>query len=168
VKTGYLINMTDIAVDQISMRQICFRLRATLGTDLNRYFVILCGGNHRLAFLYSTAGGLFDINVLATFSRMHHLNSVQVVRCTNNNRIDVIAMENISVVAIWFDTLAGCFQSAGKPLFIRIADCCDIYLASVTSGNHISQVVSTHPADSDMGHRQPLVRPRATPGRKHS
>ena len=152
-------DVADVAVDQVTMRQIGFRLGAALRADLDRHLVFLGRSDHRLAFLDGAAGRLFDINVLSALSSVDHLNPMPVVRRSYDHRINVFALENITVVAIGLHAWPGRFDRCGKSFLVHVANRCNVDNAGCSIPLHIAQMVATHSADADMSHRQPFVGP---------
>jgi len=82
-----------------------------------------------------------------------------VVRRRDDNCIDVFAFEDITVVTVRLHSFTGRFHCISQPVLIGIAYRRNIDLAPVAPSHHISKVVPTHPADTNMGHCQSLIRP---------
>lgn len=168
VEASDLLDAADIAIDEVAMREIGFGLGASLRADLDRNFVLFGGGHHRLAFLDGAAGGLFDIDVLAALGRVNHLNGVPVVGRGYDDGVDVLALEDITVISIGIDAGAGGLDRSGEALLIDVADRRYVDSAVVLKSLHITQMEPTHSADADMGHRQALARAGFGGPRQHS
>lgn len=55
---------------------------------------------HHPAFLDRIGDRLFEVDVPARFDRIHHLPAVPVVRCTDDDRVDVCAFEQLTIVPV--------------------------------------------------------------------
>ena len=72
---------------------------ALLRADLDDLLALLVGVEHRVDARNVVRGGLLDVDVLARRQRVDHLLRVPVIRRGDQDRIDVLAIEDPAVIA---------------------------------------------------------------------
>ena len=93
---------------------------------------------------------------------MNHLNTMPMVRCADNNRIDVFALENITIVVIRFDSGAGFLKCPDKPTFIYVADRCNVGNAGFMKSFYLAKESAAPSTYADVRRGYSLVRPNST------
>ncbi len=168
VKTSDPVDVPNRAIRKVTMRKIGLRLRTPLRTHLNRHLVVMRGTHHRRAFLDRAARRFLHVHMFAGLARMDHLHGVPMIGSRNHHRIDVLALDDIPVVAIRHDARSKLLQRIAQPIFIHIAHRRHVHVAGVDKPFHVVHVVAGHSARADKRDRQPFVRARRAFRAKHT
>jgi hypothetical protein len=93
---------------------------ALMGADLDDLLAFLVGIEHRVDACDGVRRGLLDVNVLAGGDGVHHLLAVPMIRRRDQDRVDVLALEDAAVVAddIELEGLAGRRHPLIEPLLV--------------------------------------------------
>ena len=129
--TGYLLNFPDSAFpdDSDGGKKFLAHFASLLGAYLENPSGFLGHLGDLLAFLNGQCEWLFAINVLACLHRMDCDSRVPMVRRTNGYEVNVLALQNLSVVLVTF----------GFALGKRLVDAIDPLRVQVAYGDQIRQ-----------------------------
>jgi hypothetical protein len=86
------------------------RRRPPLRADLRHALMMPRRVHHRPAFRDRQRQRLLDVNVLPRLAGVDHLKRVPMVGCVDDDRIDVLAIEQPAVVGVSFDAAARLFD----------------------------------------------------------
>ena len=160
VPAGDLRDLTHNPVANRSAGVPSPKARPPLRSHLHRAVILPGGGDHRPAFFNRHRGRLFHIDVLARFAGVDRLHRMPMVRGGEDHCVDVLAEQDVAVVAEGLDARAGQLQGARQAAIVHVADRGDVDLPFAAELEHVVQVARAHAAHTDMGHRQPLRRAR--------
>ena len=152
-------HLADHAVAEIGRRGMAVGGRAALRADLYGDLVFLGRRDHRLSLVDGAARRLLHVDMLAPFRRVHHLHGVPVIGRGHHDAVDVLAIEDIAIIAIHVDVRAGRFRGVGESVLIDVANRGNVHLVAVGSTLHVTQVIAAHAAHADMAEGEPLVGP---------
>ena len=129
--------------------------------DLDRDLVLLGGGDHRPALFDRAAGGLLHVNVLAGLGRVHHAHAMPVIGRGHDHGVDVLALQQIAVVAVNVGLGAGDLGGVFQVPVVGVADGREVDLAAVGTALDVVQVAAAHAADAHVADGQLPIGPLA-------
>ena len=93
-----LLDVSSLAITEVVGCGCDFRIATALSTNLHDALVASCSIDHRPAFFNRFTNRLFTVDIFAGHTRMDSHNRVPVVWCADSNGIDVLAVEDTTVV----------------------------------------------------------------------
>ena len=130
--------------------------------DLRDAFVGARGGHHLLAFFHRHANWLLHVNILARLARLHHGKRMPVVRCADQNHINLFVIQHPAKI---FDGLG--LSAGGRQPLIQVG------LVHIAHGGHfhaelheVLHIVHALLAGADNTQPDAVVRPDHVRGAK--
>jgi hypothetical protein len=115
-------HLADVAPAHAFRELAEMRTGTPVGAHLHHPLRFVCHPDHPAAFLQRVGEGLLDVDVLARPARVDGLEGVPVVRRGDEDRVDVLVVEKLAVVARG-DGLARQFRGPLRPM--RLVDVAD-------------------------------------------
>ena len=142
------MNLADLSVADVFGALLDGHFGAPLGADLNDTLVRFGGVDHREAFLDRAAGGLLGVHVFAGLAGVNHHDRVPVIRGGDNDGVDVLAFEDLSIVLVGEGISTDDLRVAGDVVGIDVAERADLDARHVVEA---ADVIAATAAGANIG-----------------
>ena len=148
-----LLDVPSLAITEIVGCRCDLRIATTLSTNLHDALVAPCSIDHRQAFFNRFTNRLLTVDIFASHTRMDSHDRVPVVWCADRNGIDVLTVEDTTVVIGEHRLSLHPLRSACKVVRIDIAQC----RTAITN-----DVTAAHATYADMAINNTVIGPECT------
>ncbi len=114
-QTTHHLDFTYVTRMNPGKRLLQTNIRTILETSLYDTIVFLCCSHHLATFPNRVAHGFLDINIFSRLATPDCLQGMPVIRCRQDDRIDIFSLEQLAVIGFLANSDAIFFVNRGSP-----------------------------------------------------